>query len=255
MKLGIVTYQIAAEWDLDRIISACGSLGYAGVELRTTHRHGVEPSLSKAARAEVKKKFEDSPVVLVGLGSAFEYHSPDPAELKKNLDGTREFVLLARDTGAEGVKVRPNGFPEGVPKEKTLEQIGLSLRESASFAADHGVKIRLEVHGSGTSHPPCIRRIVDIAGHPNLYVCWNSNQADRDETGSIEKHFDLLKDRLEICHINELCNDYPWRTLFSLLRKNGFDGYCLAEVAASPEPERFLKYYKSLFEALTRPLN
>lgn len=250
MKLGIVTYQIAAEWDVDTIIEKCSTLGYVGVELRTTHKHGVEPALSKEERVVVRRKFESSPVKLVGLGSTFEYHSPDRAVLKNNIEGTKEFVLLAKDTGAEGVKVRPNAFPEGVSKEKTIEQIGVSLREVSSFAADYGIKIRLEVHGKETCHPPYIKQMVDIADHPNLYVCWNSNMADVDETGSIEKYFNMLKDKIEICHINELCNEYPWQTLFLLLHKKKFNGYCLAEVAGSPDPDRFLKYYKALFGAL-----
>ena len=77
MQLGIVTYNIAAKWDLDTILAVCGELAYAGVELRTTHGHGVEVSLSSAERAEVRAKFADSPVRLVGLGSAFEYHGGD----------------------------------------------------------------------------------------------------------------------------------------------------------------------------------
>jgi len=250
MKLGIVTYQIAAEWDVDTIIEKCSANGYVGAELRTTHKHGVEPSLTKEQRTNVRKKFENSPVKLVGLGSAFEYHSTDSAVLKKNIEGTKEFVLLAKDTGAEGVKVRPNAFPEGVSKEKTIEQIGRSLREVSAFAADYGIKIRLEVHGAGTCHPPYIKQMLDIADHPNVYACWNSNMADIDEKGSIEKHFNMLKDKIEICHINELCNEYPWKTLFSLLQKKGFDGYCLAEVAGNPEPDRFMKYYKALFDTL-----
>jgi sugar phosphate isomerase/epimerase len=250
MKLGIVTYQIAAEWDVNTIIEKCSALGYAGAELRTTHKHGVEPSLSKNERAEVKKRFEDSPVKLVGLGSAFEYHSPESAELKKNIEGTKEFVILAKDIGAEGVKVRPNSLPEGVSKEKTIEQIGLSLREVSSFAADYGIKIRLEVHGKDTCHPPYIKQMLDAAAHPNVYACWNSNMADLDENGSIEKHFNLLKDKIEICHINELCNEYPWKVLFSLMQKNGFNGYYLAEVAGSADPDRFLRYYKVLFDSL-----
>ncbi len=250
MKLGIVTYLIAAEWDIDTIIEKGSSLGYTGFELRSTHKHGVEISLSKKERDAVKKKFENSPVKLLGLGSACEYHSPDREALKKNIDETKQFVLLAKDTGAEGVKVRPNGFPEGVSKEKTIEQIGMSLREVSAFAADYGVKIRLEVHGPGTCHPPYIKQMVDIADHPNLYVCWNSNMSDLDETGSIEKHFNMLKKKIEICHINELCSEYPWVTLFSLLQKMKFDGYCLAEVGDSPERDRFLRYYKTLFDAL-----
>lgn len=252
MKLGIVTYMVAAEWDLDTIIEKCTKTGYEGVELRTTHKHGVEPSLSKEERMAVRKKFEGTPVKLVGFGTACEYHSPDKNELKKNIEETKAFVLLAKDTGAEGVKVRPNAFPEGVSREKTIEQIGLSLREVSAFAADYGVKIRLEVHGSGTWHPPYIKQMIDIADHPNLYVCWNSNIADLDETGSIKKYFNMLKDKIDICHINELTNEYPWLELFSLLQGMNFNGFCLAEIMGNPEPERFLGYYRALFNAYNK---
>ena len=249
MKIGIVTYQMAAEWDLNTIIKKCTETGYAGVELRTTHKHGVEVNLSSPEREAVKKQFENSAVKLVGLGSAFEYHSPDAEELKKNIEGTKEYVILAKDVGAEGVKVRPNAFPENVPKEKTIEQIGLSLKEVGSFASDYGIKIRVEVHGPETSLPSNIKQMIDIADNPNVYVCWNGNVTDKDENGSIKDNFNLLKDKIEIVHINELCNDYPWVSLFRLLKGIKFDGFCLAEISYNPEPERFLNYYKALFNA------
>lgn len=181
IKLGIVTYMIASEWDVDTIIKKCEELGYEGVELRTQHKHNIEANLTKKERQEVRKKFENSSVKLVGLGTCFEFHSPDKEELRRNIEGTKEYVILARDVGAEGVKVRPNAFPKDVPKEKTIEQIGKSLREVSYFASDYGVKIRLEIHGQETSNPVYIKQMIDIADSPNLYVCWNSNMTDLDE--------------------------------------------------------------------------
>ena len=250
MKLGLVTYNLAFSWDLDTLIEKCGRLGFEGVELRTTHKHGVEPSLTAKERAEVKEKFASTNVKLVGLGSTCEYHSPDPAVLKQNIEETRKFILLAHDVGAGGVKVRPNALPPEVPREKTLEQIGMALREVSSFASGYGVKIRLEMHGKGSSEPVYIKEMVDIADHPNLYVCWNSNKQDVDETGSVKENFNMLKDRVEICHINELSSDYPWVQLFSMLQKAGFRGFCMAEAPASQETERYMQNYKALFNAL-----
>ena len=51
MKLGLVTYMIAAQWDVPTLIEKCAALGYEGVELRTTHAHGVELALTQQARA------------------------------------------------------------------------------------------------------------------------------------------------------------------------------------------------------------
>jgi len=250
MKLGIVTYNIAADWDCDTIIANCQKIGLEGVELRTTHAHKVEVDLSKQQRQEVKKKFGDSDVTLVGLGSAFDYHSPVPQELQKNIEGTKEYTILARDVGAEGIKVRPNALPEGVSKEKTIEQIGLSLREVGEFAGGYGIKVRVEVHGRGTNYPTIIKQIMDVAGHPNVYVCWNSNMTDMDEQGSIDANFEMLKDKIDVAHITELWNEYPWQRLFHLLKENGFDGFCLAEIPKSNDPKTVLRYYRKLFTTL-----
>jgi sugar phosphate isomerase/epimerase len=145
MHLGTVTYNLAQDWDIATIIKNCTETKFEGVELRTSHKHGVEVTLSKAERAEVKKRFADSPVKLVSLGSAFDYHTPDQAKLKKDIAATKEYIVLAQDVGATGIKVRPNGLPKEVPVEKTLEQIGRSLRELGEFGAQHGQQIRLEV--------------------------------------------------------------------------------------------------------------
>ena len=50
MRLGLVTYNLAKDWDVDTIIANCTETGFEGVELRTTHAHGVEVELSAAAR-------------------------------------------------------------------------------------------------------------------------------------------------------------------------------------------------------------
>ena len=77
-QLGVVTYNIAKDWDLPTLLKKLEALGYEGVELRTGHAHKVEVDLTPAQRKEVKQRFEDSPVELAGLGSAFEYQSDRP---------------------------------------------------------------------------------------------------------------------------------------------------------------------------------
>ena len=108
--LGLVTYNLAANWDVETIIKNCEATDFQGVELRTTHKHGVEPMIAKSRRAEVKKHFADSRVRLVSLGTTCEYQSPDTAVVEKNIEETRRWCELAEDLGCLGVKVRPNGL-------------------------------------------------------------------------------------------------------------------------------------------------
>ena len=249
MKLGSVTYNLAKDWDVPTLIKNFEATGFQGVELRTTHAHGVEVSLSKAERAEVKKRFADSKVELMGLGSAFDYHTPDQSKLRKDIEATKEYIVLAQDVGATGVKVRPNGLPKEVPVEKTLEQIGRALAELAKFGADHGQQIRLEVHGSETSLLPNIKRIIDVANHKNAGVCWNSNQTDLDGAG-FDHNFDLVKDKIFSVHMRDLyLAEYPFRRLLTRLNEIGFSGYCLAEIPPSTDPLRTMYYYRALWLA------
>jgi len=252
MKLGMVTYNMGKDMDCAQLIKFCQSTGLQGVELRTTHAHKVEVDLTKEQRAEVKKLFADGGIEIAGLGSAFEYHSKDPEEVKKNIDGSIAYAQLAADVGAPSIKVRPNGLRDDVPPEKTCEQIGKALRQVAVFAAGIGVQVRLEVHGKDSQDPKLIRKMMDFADHPNALVCWNSNTGEQDENGSIQANFDLLKDKIAQVHITEIgIYQYPWKQLFDNLNAMNFKGYCLAEIGFNPEPERFMKYYRTLFDLYT----
>jgi sugar phosphate isomerase/epimerase len=249
LKVGTVTYNIAKDWDVPTIIKNLTEVGMDGVELRTTHKHGVEISLSPAERAEVRKRFADSPVKIGGLGSTCEYHSPDPAVVRKNIEETKAWVTLAKDVGSPGVKVRPNGLPKGVPEEKTLEQIGKSLAECGAFAQDNGIKIQLEVHGNETSRVPRIRKILDYGGnHPAVRVCWNSNPTDLLD-GGFESNFRLVRDQIGQVHMRDLFVEYPFGKLIHALTDMKFDGYCFAEIPESADPVRVLKYFRGMFRA------
>jgi sugar phosphate isomerase/epimerase len=247
-KLGLVTYNLAKDWDVDTIIRNCEATGFEGAELRTTHKHGVEPTLTKKQRAEVRKRFDDSRVKLVSLGTTCSFQSPDPAEVEHNIQTAREFCELARDVGAIGVKVRPNGFPPNVPHEKTLDQIGHALAKCGGIARDNGVEIWLEVHGRGTQLPVNIHRIMTVADHPAVGICWNSNPPDI-IGGSVRQTFDLIGPWLRSCHVHELWDPkYPYRELFALFRSVGYNRYTFAEIQGSCEPIRLMHYYRKIWE-------
>jgi sugar phosphate isomerase/epimerase len=257
-RLGIVTYNIAAQWDIATILKVCKNVGLSPVELRTTHKHGVEPSLSKEERKDVRRRFADSGIEIWGCGSVCEYHSPDPVVVKKNIETCKAFVQLAADIGGRGVKVRPNALPRGVPVEKTLEQIGKALIDCGKAAADAGVEIWVEVHGSGTAHPPHIKTIMDHCGHPQVGLTWNSNETDM-KNGSVAEYFALLRPWIRSCHINELTKNmtrqYPYRELFRLLRETDYDRVTLAEIEGMPDArtgERLMRYYKALWNELVQ---
>lgn len=64
---------------------------------------------------------------------------------------------------------------------------------------------------------------------------------------------ELLKPWIKSVHINERADTrYHRRELFMLLRDATYDRYTFAEVAQSPEPECFLRWYRVLWAELNR---
>jgi sugar phosphate isomerase/epimerase len=258
-QLGIVTYNIAANWDLATILRVLSQTKIGAVEFRTGHKHGVEPSLSADQRKEVRRRCKDAGIMIWGCGTTCEFQSPDKAEVEKQIETCKQFVMLVADLGGRGVKVRPNGLPRAVPVEKTLEQIGKALIPCGKAAADAGLEIFVEVHGGGTQKPANMKTIMEQCGHPAVGVCWNSNPEDV-ANGSVKESFALLKSWIKSCHINELYKDsagiYPYRELFRLLRESGYDRVTLCEVAKAPKSEddgaEILRYYKGLWTELAR---
>jgi sugar phosphate isomerase/epimerase len=252
MKFGLVTYEWGKDWDLPTLIANCEKTGVLGVELRTQHAHAVETNLSLSQREEVKKRFADSLVTCLGYGSNYEYHSPDPAKLKENIEGTKAYIKLCHDIGSTGIKVKPNTLPEGVSKEKTIAQIATSFNEVGKFAQDYGQLIRVEVHGHLTQELPVMKAIFDQVTESNVKICWNCNAEDLLPPG-LEANFHSVKKWFgDTVHVREFnVGDYPYPELFKLFTGMNYEGWILLEARTQPADRiAALKEQLSLFNAL-----
>lgn len=239
IRFGLVTYMWGADWDLPTLIENCKQAGIGGVELRVDHAHKVSPALTEKERAEVRAIFGDSGVELLGMGTNYEFHSPNSDDVKRNIANAKDYIKLCHDIGGSGVKVKPNALPKEVEKAKTLEQIGKSLAELGDYAIGFGQEIRLEVHG-GVTDLGDIRTVMEIAKADNVRVCWNSNDKDLDGDG-IEKNFAKVKDYLgHTLHMRELNEEgakikYPYATLAKLLVDADWDGWACLEGHKPPK--------------------
>lgn len=251
IRFGLVTYQWGKDWDLSTLIDNLVKTKVMGVELRTTHKHGVEPALKEAERNDVRKRFLDSGVTCVGIGSDERFDNPDAAVVKKAIDATKAFVQLSHDIGGTGVKVKPDRFWPDVPREKTIEQIGKALNELGEFAEGFGQQIRLEVHGQ-CQELPTIKAIMDVADNPNVAVCWNSNPTDLQGAG-LEANFAMVSKRFgATSHVHVLdMKDYPFAKLFDLYVAMDYEGWWLLEEGKIPaDPVTALGEQKLLFDKM-----
>jgi len=245
-----VTWNLLQNMDLEICITTLEKASFAAVELRTGHKHGVEPCIDAEARVKVKESFARSTVRLLSYGSTCEFESPDEAVRRQNIETGKTFVDLAKDTGAIAAKVRPNGLPDGIPAATTVRNIAAGLHELADYGQSKGIEIWMEVHGPKTQEFPLAAAILHTADRKNAGACWNSNPTDVVD-GSVKQACAALGSFIRNCHITALTSGYPCREFFGLLGQSGYSRYTLAEVAESKEPDRFMKYYKALWENLS----
>jgi hypothetical protein len=238
-RFGFTTYQWGKDWDVPTLITNCTKAGVFGVELRTSqsYAHGVELELNTRQRREVRKQFKDSPVKLVGIATSERYDWPERAKLEAAIENTRAFVKLSRDIGGSGVRVFPNSFHDGVPREKTIEQIAKALNKAGAFAGDYGQEIRLEAHGNA-GELPTIRAIMDQVNQSSVRVKLNSDVRDTKGEG-FEYNFNLVKDLLgQTLHLHNLKDtEFPYQLQMNLLVKMGWSGWQLLE-ASDKVPDR-----------------
>lgn len=256
MAFGLVTYQWAKDWDLPTLISNCEQAGVLGVELRTTHAHGVEPTLNRQQRLNVQQRFAASEVELVGVGSDERFDNPDASAVKKAIEATKSFIRLSHDVGGSGVKVKPDRFHPDVPRERTIEQIGNAIREVAEYGQGFGQQIRLEVHGQ-CAELPTMAAIMKVADHPNAALCWNSNKQDLLGEG-LAHNFEMVRKHFgRTCHVRPLDDPtYPYTQLIELLVKSDYDGWVMLESGEPPanvpaELKRQAELFKKLVTSAT----
>ncbi len=239
LRFGFTSYQWGMDWDIPTIIANLQKAQVFGVELRTSakYAHGVELDLSADRRWEVKKRFTDSPITLVGIASAERLDWPEPAKLKEAVENAKAHVKLSHDVGASGVRVFPNQFHPNVPHEKTIEQIAAALNELGAFAHDYDQEIRLEAHGAAGTLPT-IRAIMDRVTHPCVRVKLNSDARDAEGEG-FQHNFNLVKPFLgHTVHLHNLKDEkFPNQLQIDLLAKMNWDGWALLE-ASDKVPDR-----------------
>jgi len=254
-RLGFTTYTWGKPWDIPSLIANCDQVKIYGVELRTSqdYAHGVELESTTEQRQEARKRFEDSPVTLVGMACGERYDSPDPDKVKAAVEKTKGYLKLSHDVGGSGLRVFPNDFHENVPKEKTMAQIAKALNESGAYAADYGQQVRLEAHGSAGGLAD-IRAIMDQVTQPSVRVKLNSSARDADGAG-FEHNFNLVKDLLgDTLHLHDLKDEtFPYQQQMNLLVQMGWTGWQMLEVSHKvPDKIAALREYRQIWDELLK---
>jgi len=230
IHLGLATYTWGKDWNIAALIKNLPKAGVYGVELRTSFgwAHGVETTLTAKQRAEVKKRFADSPVELVALACSERMDWPDPKRLKKAIEAANAHLKLSHDVGSRSLRIFPNTFHKNVPREKTIAQIARASDEVGAYAAKLGQQVDIEAHGPA-GELPTMAAIMKLVKQPNVRVRLNSDSRDIKGKG-FDANFKMVANRLaKTIHIHNLKSDFPYQRQCELLVEAGWEGWVLME--------------------------
>lgn len=191
MRVGVFT-ALLANLTLDQVLAKLKALNVNTVELGTgNYPGGPHCSLSMLddanALKEFKQKIEDNGFTISALSCHGDPLHPDPAISKPHQEVSRKTILLAEKLGVPVVidfsgcpgdsdnakypnwvtAAWPPHFPELLAWQWE-KKVAPYWIEHAKFAADHGVKIAIEMHpGFVVYSPETLLKLRSIAG-PNV---------------------------------------------------------------------------------------
>jgi sugar phosphate isomerase/epimerase len=191
MKVGVFT-ALLASLSFDQVIEKLRKLGVSTVELGTGNYPGgphckLEMLNDRTALKEFKQKLEDNGVTISALSCHGEPLHPNPAVAKANQEVSRKTILLAEKLGVP-VVVDFSGCPGDSEKAKHPNWVTCAWPphfqdilawqwekkvapywiKRTQFAANHGVKIAIEMHpGFVVYSPETMLKLRSIAG-PNI---------------------------------------------------------------------------------------
>ncbi len=238
MKYGVHSYLFTDRWSDDQlhILDLAKELGLSMFELsvgddvlfdrRRTGKHAASLGLD----------------LFIGPGGAWppecDISSDEPWDRARGLDWHRRQVDTAAELGAVAYGGALYGHPGVVkrrrPPAEEYSRTAEGLHALADYAAVRNVVIALEPMSHFRTHmvntPEQVMRLIGLADHENLRVLFDTYHIVT-EIRSYEAALRTIAPRLYALHACE--NDrgapggglVPWKTVFSVLREIGFDGY------------------------------
>ena len=242
MKFGTHCYLFVDRWSDDtlRVLDASKELGLDCVEIAV----GDDVSFSAALTARRAESLRLDLVVSPGGHWPVEadLSSPDADQRNSALAWHKKWIDLAVDLGAVAYCGALYGHPGTIRREQLdtgeYPRIAAGLHALAEYGATDGVAVVLEPMSHFRTHlvntPPQAMRLVDMTGHPNLFVLLDTYHLITEVT-EFASGIHAVADRLwglHACENNRSvpgCGLVPWNEIFQALAECSFDGYVLME--------------------------
>jgi sugar phosphate isomerase/epimerase len=237
------------ELSLPQVVELASRAGYAGVELRGQGREHIDPSFSKAERAEVRRLFSARQVSIIGVTAYSRFAFLEELSRRENEEQLLACVELAAELGAPFVRTFVGAWEQGVDSEAIYQGVADSLERVALRMEGSPVTVLVETHDS-VSRMGELHKILRRVPSAKIAVLWD--MAHSYGLGeSLEASLELIGKRLGYLHLKDahlgpggeerLClpgeGEVPLRACRELLWQRGYRPWLCLEWERKWHPE------------------
>jgi sugar phosphate isomerase/epimerase len=202
-KLGFSTLG-CPKYDIDQVIALARSNHFSGVEIRLIRGEVDLPKLeefSPAKIGETRRRFQDSGIQVVCIGTSVRMTSLDEGERRRQLESSRAHCAIAEGLGAPYLRVFGGPIPKDQDRDATLNAIVAGLTRVADETGRRGVTSLLETHDEFSTSDS----ILDLFARGtsgNLGILWDTLHTYRHgESGA--HTWARLGQRIEHVHVKD----------------------------------------------------
>jgi len=228
------------------LLAAAKKHGYQGIEFRPEwkHPHGVELEATAQVRKAVRRQMADAKIESCCIAPSIAFNFEDRAECDRRLDRLFQYIDLAADTATPRIRVFGDPLPNGGAgrRSNNYTQQAEYLSKAAARAAEAGVRLCLEVHGTmrGVDAGEVLYR---AAYPPALWINWHLIHC-LNHGEDIDEAYRHVKGRVGHAHFSIGTGEQDTFDALArqaeLLAGEGFDGFFSVEHINPPDSDATL---------------
>jgi len=244
------------EREISEYLDACRRLGFRFAEMNLTDSPGAKhlpPKPSRSQLAAMARAEEAAGVKVVCLCPGNDFTASDPDELRASIADAKANVDVAADCGAQVVRVFGGWAPFGALSDGTYQRCAGALAETGEYAQEKGVLVALENHGGIAATGAQVRRLLELADHPNVKANYDGGNFAKDREDPLSAYL-VLRDRVGYTHWKDVRIEERelaycalgdgitnWAPVVAALLQDAYDGYWTMEYEEPSDVEEGMK--------------
>ncbi len=235
-------------WSVETVVERAAEFGYQGIEWRGGPDGHINPTLSAAGRARLRRLIDAAGLFTLSVTAYTSFVSPDRSQNAASVDDLKQHLELAADLGARYVRVFFGELTPQTDLMTTYPSVAACIDAAAKHARRLGVGLAIEPHDDFMQFDTVLP-ILNRSSGPEVGVLWDvaNNFAVGDD---LAEAFRRLGPRIFYVHVKDGFGrwpdwqptpigegEVPWLWAFTKLLSSGYQGPFSVEWERAWHPE------------------